>query len=419
MPGRSAAIIAAMLLVPAPALAHAALLKSDPKPGSTVAAGIRAIRLEFSEEVVPDLCHVAIVDATGHTTDLRLSSDPNDVRVIVAPVNELGPGVYRVNWHAVSSDGHPVAGKFGFAVAGGSTPVTGTIAAVTLSPVDHSRLSRGETNAYPAGAALARGTGVTALLVVVGLLAFALRSPRRIARRLPGILNMLAAIGSFALLVNLFLWARYVEPGGTFAGANWVAMLRSVPGRMELLRTAASIVALLMLWPLRKWKPSLAFSLAAILISAAIGHPASTRPILSVPLIAVHLLAIAAWSGGVTWLIVLSWSGERAISDEAQAVSKVAFAAAVLVVATGTAESVLLLTAASDLIDTAYGRLLLAKVAGLAILIAFGWYHRSRAVPRLALDERLDITSSLRYEMAIMTAVILVAGFLSYTPLPR
>lgn len=419
MSGGAAALIAVLLLIPVPARAHAALLKSDPKAGSLVAAGIRTIRLEFSEEVVPDLCHVAIVDATGQTMNLHLSNDPHDVNALIAAGNRLGAGAYRVNWHVVSADGHAVMGMFVFSVAGAIVPPTRPTAATTTAPVERSPLSRQETNPYPTLAALARGIGIAALLALAGLLAFALRSMHPVPPRVLNLSGILACAGASALAVHLVLWVRYVEPSGAFANANWAAMLASGPGRMELLRTALAVTALLMLWPLRKSKLAVGFSLAAILVSAAIGHPASTHPLLSVPVIAVHLLAIAAWSGGVTWLAVLARSGVRAIGDEAHRVSRAALGAAILVVVTGTIESALLLTAPSDLVSTAYGQLLLAKVAGLVILIAFGWYHRSRTLPVLAVGEPLDISSSLRYEIAVMTAVIIVAGFLSYTPLPR
>jgi putative copper export protein len=52
-------------------------------------------------------------------------------------------------------------------------------------------------------------------------------------------------------------------------------------------------------------------------------------------------------------------------------------------------------------------------------LIAFGWYHRFRSVPKISPDTAPDFISSLRYELALMTTVVIVAGFLAYTPTPR
>jgi putative copper export protein len=94
-------------------------------------------------------------------------------------------------------------------------------------------------------------------------------------------------------------------------------------------------------------------------------------------------------------------------------------AAALAVGVTGILESILLLTSFNDLFYSAYGRLLLLKVVGWLTLLSFGWYHRYRALPTITTSEESDIRASLRSEIAVMVLVILVAGFLSYTPLPK
>ena len=72
-----------------------------------------------------------------------------------------------------------------------------------------------------------------------------------------------------------------------------------------------------------------------------------------------------------------------------------------------------------DLIVSAYGRLVLAKVVGLTILVGFGAYNKFRLLPRLDdPDAPKRLTRSVSQELVIMTIVILIGGFLAYVPTP-
>jgi putative copper export protein len=57
---------------------------------------------------------------------------------------------------------------------------------------------------------------------------------------------------------------------------------------------------------------------------------------------------------------------------------------------------------------------LLAKIGLALVLVAIGGYHRYRVVPRLESDGAASFGISLRIEVALMAAVIIVAGVLSY-----
>ena len=70
----------------------------------------------YSEPVEGKLAKVTIVPATGTPMVLRAGGDPRDVHAVIAPVDALGPGSYKVEWRVVSADGHPVDGRFGFTV---------------------------------------------------------------------------------------------------------------------------------------------------------------------------------------------------------------------------------------------------------------------------------------------------------------
>jgi methionine-rich copper-binding protein CopC len=113
---RSAAALAFAFAATA-AFAHAQLEKATPAVGGAVTSPAE-IRLKFSEGVEPRFSGVALTAEGGAAVPLgKPSVDPADDSVlIVKVVKALPPGVYTVNWHAVSVDTHHTQGDFQFTV---------------------------------------------------------------------------------------------------------------------------------------------------------------------------------------------------------------------------------------------------------------------------------------------------------------
>jgi putative copper export protein len=143
------------------------------------------------------------------------------------------------------------------------------------------------------------------------------------------------------------------------------------------------------------------------------------HPYLAIPAKMAHLLGASLWLGGLLWLVWLSRCDETACRSEARRVSSMALIMVIVIFLTGSLETVLFLNSPGDLINTAYGRLVLAKVIGLAILVGFGAYNKFRLLPRLDdSDTPRRLTRSVRQELVIVTIVILIGGFLAYVPTP-
>src|SRR5690349_4638088 len=106
---------------------------------------------------------------------------------------------------------------------------------------------------------------------------------------------------------------------------------------------------------------------------------------------------------------------------EALRVSTVALWASLLVAASGVAMAVVFLTSPLDLVDSAYGAVLMAKGLGLLALMVFGAYHRFRVMPALARQAATPahMAASVRRELATMVVVILLGGLLAYVPPAR
>jgi hypothetical protein len=116
----SLATIAASLifaLAASAATAHAQLEKATPAVGGAVASPAE-IRLKFSEGVEPRFCSVTLAAEGGAAAPLGAPSvDPADNSVLIVKVAKtLAPGVYTVNWRAVSVDTHKTQGSFDFTV---------------------------------------------------------------------------------------------------------------------------------------------------------------------------------------------------------------------------------------------------------------------------------------------------------------
>src|SRR3979490_2456057 len=101
------------------AYAHPQLQSADPAPGAATTTAPKQIRITFDENVIPKMSGVEVKDQTGKIIATgKAATDPANKKLLVVPVNEqLLPGDYRVEWHAVSDDTHRVKGSYSFSVA--------------------------------------------------------------------------------------------------------------------------------------------------------------------------------------------------------------------------------------------------------------------------------------------------------------
>ena len=78
----------------------------------------KQIRITFTEAVVPQFSGLELRDQAGKLLATGKSEiDPSNKKILVVPVKEeLAPGDYKVEWHAVSEDTHHVKGSYSFSV---------------------------------------------------------------------------------------------------------------------------------------------------------------------------------------------------------------------------------------------------------------------------------------------------------------
>ncbi|MER7910737.1 copper resistance protein CopC [Streptomyces sp. NPDC096068] len=394
----AAALLGTLLAGAAPASAHAALTGSDPKDGAVVATAPKEVNLTFSEQVAMSADSIRVLDPAGRRADtgeIRDLCSGSVVRYGVELRAGLPDGTYTVAWQTVSADSHPIAGAFTFSI--------GAPSATSVALPDR------EPGGGLVGAlyGIARYLSYAGFAVLVGGGAFVLvcwprgASVRPVQRTV--VRAWLTLTG--ATLVMLLLRNPYTG-SGELSDAFDLAGLKSVletktgaalTSRLLLLGAAALFVAVLFGSYTRRTDPKekkdLVFGLGiggAVVATGiagtwALAEHASTgiQPGIAMPVDILHLLAVAAWLGGLTVLLVALY---RAPSVERAAVerfSKVAFASVVVLAATGLYQSWRQVGSWSALTGTRYGQLLLVKIGLMAVLVGIAWISR-RWTRRLA-----------------------------------
>ena len=413
-------------------LLHASLLRSTPAANSHLTKAPESIRLVFSEQIVPELSQITLVGPDGSGTQLRVSNDPRDVHTLVGGVGgALTNGSYKVSWRVVSSDGHPVGGSFTFTIeaardTSGSrvlTPLSGKLTKSGDSTVSETTASPSpaapEEKQIPVLAALFRGLGLGAMMTGLGVLFFAVTSRERRDLVPPKVIVRAITIGAILLVAHMIAWLDHVSPTGRLSGDFLGSMLGSTIGRVELLRTILALLTLSAIALARRTTPALILGGACLLVSGAIGHPAAIDPYWTIPAKMLHLVAGSVWIGGLVWLVWLSRCDEPACRIEARRVSSFALIAVIVIALSGLLQTFFFLNTPADLTGSRYGRRVLAKMIGLAILVGLGAYNRFGLLPTLdATDGPRKLSLSVRVEVAVLTVIIVIGGFLAYEPTP-
>jgi methionine-rich copper-binding protein CopC len=97
-------VVAVALVAPATGVfAHAELKSSEPADG-TVATTPAELTLHFSQDLVSAQSWVAIRDSLGGDTQLKVSFDANDKKLMKATTPQLQPGNYTIRWQSLSAD---------------------------------------------------------------------------------------------------------------------------------------------------------------------------------------------------------------------------------------------------------------------------------------------------------------------------
>ncbi|HEX6391294.1 MAG TPA: copper resistance protein CopC, partial [Solirubrobacteraceae bacterium] len=335
---RLAALVtmAVSLLVPAAAGAHTHLEDLRPEPEAVLPRPPDAVRLTFNQPV--DVIRAGIRNAAVDV--LRRAGGRT---LVLRPRLPLPAGRADVRFRVLSKDGHVLRGRYGFVVKRGAVG-SGAL-----------ELSEGGTSTR---ATVIHGLHHLLFVLAVGLVVV---GPFVLPAALPAgalraicVLGALAALGYAAQLPGGF--------GDTSAGGGW--LLRAGLWLVAAVAVPRALLA--------------GAALAGVALSLAInGHAGSFGGAGSVAVDTVHLLAAGTWLGGLVALALA-----RGGADAVSAYARVALPAFALLVVSGALNGVLRVAGVDALVDTSYGRLVVAKAVIAAALAAIALtVLRRRRVP--------------------------------------
>lgn len=415
-------VVAAVLGLAAPADAHASLVRTDPAEGAVLAAAPERIRFTFSEAVaaVPD--SVQVFDAAGEPVEATAAV--RDAQLEATLTEEVGEGTLVVVWRVLSEDGHPVSGSLSFSV-GAPSP------SVQAPPV-----TAEDTDDAPVLLSVVRWAGYAGLLGTSGLVVFALlflprhRDAETSRRRIVSAARLGAAVAAGAWLVGLPLTVIYQvggDAGSLGDGSAWSALSATEYG-VPAAVVAGLLGAVVLLGsgapPRARAAGALVAVAAAASAPALTGHTrAETPEWLAVALDMLHLAAGSVWLGGLVALLLVlpDLAGRGTLAGETLArFSAVAAGLVAVLVVTGSVLAWRIVGSWSGLFETAYGQLLLIKIAVAAAAVGFAAWNRFRLLPAMQAAprrrERRDratiVVRTAAVEAVALVGLLLVTGML-------
>ncbi|MDT0392460.1 copper resistance CopC/CopD family protein [Streptomyces dubilierae] len=371
----------------APAPAHSALRGTDPEDGSVVPRAPRHLTLTFTESVglLDDSFRVFGPDRrrvpTGEVTHADGRSDTARIRL----TGKLAQGTYAVAWRVVSADSHPVSGAFTFSVGKRSASTVQIDTGPEEDPLTDGLYDLARYLAYLAAALLVGTAAFVSLCRPAGT--SPLRRPLAAA--------WWTLLGATAAL--LLLRAPYETGAGPLAAFDAGALERTLssrPGRALLARLV--ILLLIAAFLVRSsrsrdhTRPVVRASGTALAVALALTWAMAEHASagIQVPVAmassVLHLLATGVWLGGlVALLLTLRRASVDGLAEVVPRFSRVAFTSVAVLAVTGLYQSWRGLGSLSALTGTSYGRLLLAKLAAVTVLLwAAG--HARRWTARIA-----------------------------------
>ncbi len=343
----------AVALLPLPASAHALAQSSVPAADSTVQQAPSEVTITFGETPDPRLSSITVLDRSGQNVTAGATLPvPGDGVSLRVGLKAIPKGVYAVTWRTVSSvDGHSAAGSFAFGYGVAPAAGAGGVAAQVNSSPPPSALVVG-------GVVLGRPQRSTLLLAADGW--------------------VLAAAGTYMV----------AESQRSAASASWGDVFATSLGHTLVWRIVPTAIAgVAVAAALRLRADTLQRALLAVAGLAAAGAmwvdadashaggqaPAALSPIMQF----VHVVAVGVWIGGLAALL-LALRGQPT-EDKARAVRRMSTAAGVallLVAGTGIARAWVEVASWNALVSTAFGQLVIIKLALVVVLALLGAVNR-------------------------------------------
>ena len=429
--------------------AHAIIVRADPAINAQLRSSPDIITTYFSEAVDQRLSSLAVVNGTGERVDNgQITFGPEAERMAIGIDGTLDPGFYTVIWKTLSGvDGHLLKGSF---------PITLLNEDGTMPSGPRFEAGGTGSTLKPLNVTVKWGQVLFATLLV-GSMAFVIavaypatagasepaRTQGRDAARRRMSITSWAAVAGLVVVAGGELLVQADQLGGfeyvddvleNDWGERWIqrqvilvclaCVLVMIPG---FYRTGRDRLAENAIWV--GVSGGFGYLLLIAMVSHANGVPGSFWGVGSDFL---HLVAAAVWVGMLLQLgLFLVWlrgrgGAERSVLQTAhlERFSVIAASSVIVLLATGTLNALVQVPSFNALIDTAYGRALLIKLAVVVVVLAVAGlnalYLRERVIdepdePRI----RQLLRRAVWAEAALGIAVIFAAAVLFSYPTSR
>jgi len=406
--------VAAALLLPAAAAAHATLKEATPGVQGTVESPPTEVVLRYDQSVTAPSNAIVVFRADGRVVSGPVSQSDRGTRIRV-PVTGLRRGeAYTVRWREISADGHVGTGVFTFGVDIEPPPPTEAVGASGMTwRDDAARWALFVSLALMIGVVGIRllvlpqvvderverrvhllGTAGAVLALNAGIAGFVIRSA-----------NALQVSGVDLLYANLSPFAESTRFGKAFL--------------VTTLGFGVCLTILVLSWvldrPALRW-PAFLLALALVAGYPLSGHQATEPNASTLGQVAdwVHLVTAMMWAGGVLTLAIVVWPLAPDLRRAAfLRFSRIAMVLVAAIVVAGTVVAIERLPALNDLWDTGYGQILLVKIGLVCLALGWGGIHHTFVRPRLERGESPPaVGRSLLGESAVAMAVLLAAAVL-------
>ena len=415
------------------------MLETSPNSATNAPVGATEIYVIYTEAVELDFSSIKVFDSNGDqidNKDTRYYEGEESLLVSTPPLEE---GVYTVAHKVLSKvDGHLVPYAFVFAV--------GDIKLSAEHTIDH---PTSDTVFLPeAGARFPGLVGQTMVLgaVIASLLIWGTQNKQLIRTDLEklnsvyhgkfmsvtGIGLMLVVASNIIMLAvqTLRLESSVLDTIQTTFGTTW------------LFRMSVTIILLgIWFWMDRKKQitrvnqiPMLILSLVLIGTTTMIGHGAASEQMSAVVLDYVHNLVAAIWIGGILFFVFAllpTFSKLDAAKREKMSLVmiprfSIAFVIAVgVVIITGPTLMWLLESNVDLIVESTYGKLIMAKIAIAAVMVGLGGFFQfilqksgEKAINSKSLSIHRRLRGSLKVDAALGVLLLGVVALLANGTLP-
>jgi copper transport protein len=401
----AAIAVGAALALPLTAAAHALPQSAVPPEGAEVQSAPKLVEITFGETPDPRLSSITVINSSGASVDagptVVVVGHPLELEV---PLKPIGNGVYTVTWKTVSeTDGHLATGAYAFGVGESAASANAHASKSVVSPPPSIL------------AVVGRWLFFVGLMGIVGIASTCLivsQAVPAIGVRMLGGAWILAALGVAGILES-----QREAAGVTFGAMFSTSLGTTAIERIVAIAVTGLAVGVASVGPAVATRGGIALAGigAAVLmwVDVAASHAGAQAPVvLNLLTQWAHIVASGVWIGGLLMLIIAVRGQPSEVKGRAvRRFSTLAGVAIVIVALTGTFRAVIEIGSIGQLFATAFGVLVLVKVALFLALVALGAINRYRNVSRAA-----TVLRGLRRvgstEVVIGVAVVLVAAAL-------